>query len=147
MNAKSGPIGPFRQTAYGVNGLRFFRHRQKIFSPFLLVGTGANNQSPSGMVPVGNTGSSTRTYGTAGVGFLTSLWKWGGAIRVGVQDLHTFGNGNYNDAIASIGLQIPLGSAGGSCRIGSGCRPRRSSAAPAGGAGCSAPQESANCPA
>ncbi|MDA8363056.1 MAG: OmpA family protein [Gammaproteobacteria bacterium] len=110
LDAKSGLTGSFRQTAYGVNGLWFFYDRPKVFSPFLLVGAGANDQSPSGMVPVGNSGSSTNAYGTIGVGFLTAPWEWGGAIRVSVQDLSTFGNGSYNDMIASVGLQIPLGS-------------------------------------
>ncbi len=80
-----------------------------MFSPFVLIGAGANDQRNSMGSSMGS--SKTEPYGTLGLGFTTSPWTWGGAIRVGVQDLHTFGNGNYNDVIASIGLQIPLGAA------------------------------------
>ncbi|MGB9429410.1 MAG: outer membrane beta-barrel protein, partial [Gammaproteobacteria bacterium] len=105
LNFKNGIPGSFHQTAYGVNGLWFFNDRPKSFSPFLLLGLGANDQRATGI------SSSTKAYGTLGIGFLTSPWDWGGAIRFSVQELHTFGNGNFNDLIASIGLQIPLGSA------------------------------------
>ena len=105
LDYKNSSLGSFHQTAYGLNGLWFFNERPKLFSPCVLVGAGANDQRNS----IGS--SKTEPYGTLGLGFLTSPWAWGGAIRVGVQDLHTFGNGNYNDVIASIGLQIPLGAA------------------------------------
>ncbi|MGA9852451.1 MAG: OmpA family protein [Gammaproteobacteria bacterium] len=104
LNFKNGIPGSFRQTEYGVNGLWFFNDRPKAFSPFVLLGAGANDQSATG------SSSNTKAYGTLGLGFLTSPWDWGGAIRFSVQELHTFGNGNFNDLIASIGLQIPLGS-------------------------------------
>lgn len=105
LDFKHGIPGSFRQTEYGVNGLWFFNDRPKVFAPFLLLGAGANDQKAS------NAGSNTQAYGTIGLGFLTSPWSWNGAIRFSVQELHTFGNGNFNDTIASIGLQIPLGSA------------------------------------
>ncbi|MGH8307667.1 MAG: OmpA family protein [Gammaproteobacteria bacterium] len=105
LNGKNGFPGSFHQTEYGVNGLWFFNDRPKAFSPFLLLGAGANDQRATG------SSSSTKAYGTLGLGFLTSPWSWGGAIRFSVQEMHTFGNGNFNDVIASIGLQIPLGSA------------------------------------
>jgi len=105
LNFKNGIPGSFHQTEYGVNGLWFFNDRPKMFSPFVLLGVGANDQRGTGI------NSSTKGYGTIGLGFLTSPWDWGGAIRFSVQELHTFGNGNFNDVIASIGLQIPLGAA------------------------------------
>ena len=105
LDFKNGIPGSFDQTTYGVNGLWFFNDRPKSFSPFLLLGVGANDQRATGI------SSSTKAYGTLGIGFLTSPWDWGGAIRFSVQELHTFGNGNFNDVIASIGLQIPLGAA------------------------------------
>lgn len=105
LNYKNSSLGSFHQTAYGLNGLWFFNKRPKLFSPFVLIGAGVNDQRNS----MGS--SKTEPYGTLGLGFLTSPWTWGGSIRVGVQELHTFGNGNYNDVIASIGLQIPLGAA------------------------------------
>lgn len=105
LSFKNGIPGKFRQTEYGLNGLWFFNDRPKVFAPFLLLGAGANNQKASGA------GSNTKAYGTVGLGFLTSPWDWGGAIRFSVQEVHTFGNGNFNDTIASIGLQIPFGSA------------------------------------
>ncbi len=118
LDAKSGFIGSLHQTAYGVNGLWFFNDRPKIFAPFLLLGAGANDQRATGVscslgpcFPGVSNVSSTKAYGSVGLGFLTSPWDWGGAIRFSVQGLHTFGNGNFNDLIASIGLQIPLGSA------------------------------------
>ncbi|MGH8282227.1 MAG: OmpA family protein [Gammaproteobacteria bacterium] len=131
LNGKSGFPGSFHQTEYGVNGLWFFNDRPKAFSPFLLLGAGFNHQNESSTVPgspggctpapvitctigsgpISSTSSETQTYGTLGLGFLTSPWSWGGAIRFSVQELHTLGNGNFNDVIASIGLQIPLGSA------------------------------------
>ena len=105
LNAKSGFIGSFHQTEYGFNGLWLFNDRPNAFAPFVLLGAGANDQRATGV------SSSTKAYGTLGIGFLSSPWDWGGAIRFSVQELHTFGNGNFNDVIASIGLQIPLGSA------------------------------------
>jgi OOP family OmpA-OmpF porin len=105
LNFKNGIPGSFHQTTYGLNGLWFFNDRPKSFSPFLLLGLGANNQRATGA------SSSTKGYGTVGLGFLASPWNWGGALRFSVQELHTFGNGNFNDLIASIGLQIPLGPA------------------------------------
>ncbi|MDE2235805.1 MAG: OmpA family protein [Gammaproteobacteria bacterium] len=105
LNFKNNVPGSFHQTEYGVNGLWFFNNRPKEFSPFVLLGVGANDQRASGA------GSSTKGYGTLGLGFLASPWSWGGAIRFSLQELHTFGNGNFNDLIASIGLQIPLGAA------------------------------------
>ncbi len=103
LDFKNGVPGSFHQTAYGVNGLWFFNDRPKEFSPFVLLGVGANDQRGTGI------SSNTNGYGTVGIGFMSSPWNWGGAIRVGVQELHTFGNGNFNDTIANIGLQIPLG--------------------------------------
>lgn len=105
LNFKGGIPGSFHQTEYGVNGLWFFNDRPKTFSPFLLLGAGANDQRSTYV------SSSTKGYATVGLGFLTSPWDWGGALRFSVQELHTFGNGNFNDVIASIGLQIPLGAA------------------------------------
>jgi OOP family OmpA-OmpF porin len=70
-----------------------------------LLGAGANDQRSTFV------SSGTKGYGTFGLGFLTSPWGWGGAIRFSVQKLHTFGNGDFNDVVASIGLQIPLGPA------------------------------------
>src|SRR5574337_2142183 len=105
LNFKGGIPGSFHQTEYGVNGLWFFNDRPKAFSPFLLLGAGANDQRATG------SGSSNKAYVTLGLGFLTSPWDWGGALRFSVQELHSFGNGNFNDVIASIGLQIPLGAA------------------------------------
>ncbi len=118
LNAKSEFTGSIHQTAYGVNGLWFFNDRPQAFAPFLLLGAGANDQRTTGTgcgigpcFPPVSTVNSTKAYGTLGLGFLSSPWSWGGAIRFSVQGLHTFGNGNFNDLIASIGLQIPLGSA------------------------------------
>lgn len=105
LNFKGSIPGSFHQTEYGVNGLWFFNDRPKAFAPFLLLGAGANDQRATG------SGSSNKAYATLGLGFLTSPWDWGGALRFSVQQLHTFGNGNFNDVIASIGLQIPLGAA------------------------------------
>ncbi len=105
LDFKNGVPGSLHQTAYGLNGLWFFNDRPKVFSPFVLLGAGANDQRSTGV------GSATKGYGTIGIGFLTSPWNWDGAIRVSVQDLHTFGNGNFNDVIADVGLQIPLGAA------------------------------------
>ncbi|MGH8279856.1 MAG: OmpA family protein [Gammaproteobacteria bacterium] len=105
LDFKNGIPGSFHQTEYGLNGLWFFNDRPKAFAPFVSLGAGANNQKVSGA------GSNTKGYGTVGIGFLTSPWSWGGAIRFSVQEVHTFGNGNFNDTVASIGLQIPLGAA------------------------------------
>lgn len=116
LNAKSGFIGSLHQIAYGLNGLWFFNDRPKTFAPFLLLGAGANDQRATGIVcglgpcfPGVSNVNSTKGYGTVGLGFLTSPWDWGGALRFSLQELHTFGNGNFNDLIASLGLQIPLG--------------------------------------
>lgn len=103
LNFKGGIPGSFHQTEYGVNSLWFFNDRPKEFSPFLLLGAGANDQRATG------SGSSNKAYATLGLGFLTSPWDWGGALRFSVQELHSFGNGNFNDVITSVGLQIPLG--------------------------------------
>ncbi|MBU6509356.1 MAG: hypothetical protein KGL98_10280, partial [Gammaproteobacteria bacterium] len=128
LNFNNGVPDSFHQTEYGLNGLWFFNDRPKVFAPFLLLGAGFGHQSqrlapgtPGGCTPppvitctigtgpIAIASSETQTYGTLGLGFLTSPWDWSGALRFSAQELHTFGNGNFNDVIASIGLQIPLG--------------------------------------
>ncbi|MGH8279791.1 MAG: hypothetical protein ACRETQ_09555 [Gammaproteobacteria bacterium] len=120
----NGSPGSYHQTAYGLNALWFLENRTGSFAPFLLFGIGINHQIVNNVgcrcYAVGqgslayslpNTG--TKLYGTFGIGFLTSTWNWGGALRFSLQYIHTggnslYGNHGYNDRIGSIGLQIPL---------------------------------------
>ncbi|MHB8423856.1 MAG: hypothetical protein ACYDB9_01700 [Gammaproteobacteria bacterium] len=101
-NFNNGIPGSSHQTAYGLNGLWFFGGRYKAFAPFAEFGGGANDQRTS------YNSSQTNGYGTAGLGFTTSPWDWNGALRFNVQYLRTFGNGNFGDTIAGIGLVIPF---------------------------------------
>ncbi|HSN17126.1 MAG TPA: OmpA family protein [Gammaproteobacteria bacterium] len=104
LDFKSPLTGSTHQTAFDVNGLWFFFDRPRVFAPFLLVGGGVTDQNPD----FGT--SSTDPNLTVGAGFLSIPWDgWDGAIRVQVQHLKMFRNGNFGDSIFSVGLQIPLG--------------------------------------
>lgn len=92
-------------TFYGAQGLWLFNGREREFTPFLLVGGGAHAQRISDV-------DSTKPYGTLGLGFTSAPWEWDGALRFGLQYLHTFGNGNYSDRLFSAGLMIPFGGTG-----------------------------------
>ena len=89
--------GSFRQTAYGVDGL-WFPNRDRYFAPFLLAGAGFNNQQTL----------STKPYATVGLGAFVTPWDWGG-LRGQLQDVHTFGNGDFNDLVLSVGVVIYFG--------------------------------------
>lgn len=104
LNFDSPLTGSGHQTALGADGLWYFMGRSRAFSPFGLLGAGVADQNQS------TGGNSTNAYATLGLGFLSSPWAWDGAIRVSVQHLKYIGDGSFGDTIASIGLQIPIGS-------------------------------------
>ena len=113
--------GSFSETAYGVNCLWHFDGRDKAFSPFILMGSGANDQSSS--LPAA--GTRIRAYFSPGIGFVASPWSWGGSIRAQFEYLHSIRNNSYSDKILSVGLSIPLGSAGSSPTLPSAPLPRQ----------------------
>jgi hypothetical protein len=102
LDFSGGIGGRADHSFYGAQGLWLFAGRQREFAPFLLMGGGAHAQSISGV-------DSTKAYGTLGLGFTSSPWVWDGAMRFGLQYLHTFGNGDYSDRVFSAGLMIPFG--------------------------------------
>ena len=105
LDFDDGIGGSADHTFYGAQGLWLFAGRQREFSPFMLMGGGAHAQRVSDV-------ESTKPYGAFGLGFTSAPWAWDGAMRIGLQYLHTFGNGNYNERLFSAGLMIPFGGAG-----------------------------------
>jgi hypothetical protein len=107
LDFDDGISGSADHTFYGAEGHWLFAGRGRKFAPYLITGGGVDAERISDV-------DSTKPYGTLGLGFSSAPWRWDGALHLGLQYLHTFGNGNYNDRVFSVGLMIPLGGTGAS---------------------------------